>query len=78
MNIGVHVSFQITVFIFSGYMPRSGIAGSYGKSIIFFKEPSHCPLQRLHNLFFLTQHFTILGSDYAENVTFVVNPSLDQ
>uniref|UniRef100_A0A8D1MTI6 Uncharacterized protein n=1 Tax=Sus scrofa TaxID=9823 RepID=A0A8D1MTI6_PIG len=28
MNIGVHVSFQITVF--SEYMPRSGIAGSYG------------------------------------------------
>ena len=28
MNIGVHVSFRIRVFIFSGYMPRSGIAGS--------------------------------------------------
>ena len=28
MNIGVHVSFQITVF--SGYIPRRGIAGSYG------------------------------------------------
>ena len=28
MNIGVHVSFRITVF--SVYMPRSGIAGSYG------------------------------------------------
>ena len=27
MNIGVHASFQIIVF--SGYMPRSGIAGSY-------------------------------------------------
>ena len=25
MNIGVHVSFQIRVFHFSGYMPRSGI-----------------------------------------------------
>ena len=31
MNIGVHVSFQIIVL--SGYMPRSGIAGSYGNSI---------------------------------------------
>ena len=30
MNIGAHVSFQITVF--SGYMPSSGIAGSYGSS----------------------------------------------
>ena len=28
MNIGVHVSFQI--MFFSGYMPRSRIAGSYG------------------------------------------------
>ena len=31
MNIGVHVSFQIMVF--SGYMPRSEIAGSYGSSV---------------------------------------------
>ena len=30
VNIGVHVSFQIIVL--SGYMPRSGIAGSYGNS----------------------------------------------
>ena len=28
MNNGIHVSFSI--FIFSGYMPRSGIAGLYG------------------------------------------------
>ena len=28
INIGVHVSFRIVVF--SGYMPSSGIAGSYG------------------------------------------------
>ena len=31
MNIGVHISFRIMVF--SGYMPKSGIAGSYGSSI---------------------------------------------
>ena len=31
MNIGVYISFQITVF--SGYMPMSGIAGSYGSAI---------------------------------------------
>ena len=31
MNIEVHVSFWIMVF--SGYMPRSGIAGSYGNSM---------------------------------------------
>ena len=34
MNIGVHVSFWIMVF--SGYMPSSGIAGSYGNSIFSF------------------------------------------
>ena len=28
MNVGVHVSFSILVS--SGYMPRSGTAGSYG------------------------------------------------
>ena len=39
MNIGggrVHVSFQITVFIFSGYVTRSEIAESYGSSILQF------------------------------------------
>ena len=34
MNIEVCVSFRVTVF--SGYMPRSGIAGSYGSSISSF------------------------------------------
>ena len=34
VNVGVHVSFR-TMF-FSGYMPRSGIAGSYGNSIFSF------------------------------------------
>ena len=36
MNTGVHVSLQIRVFIFSRYMLRSGIAGSYGCSIFSF------------------------------------------
>ena len=31
MNIGVQVSFSMKVF--SGYMPKSGIAGSYGSSL---------------------------------------------
>jgi len=36
MNIGMHLSFQIRVFIFSGYMPRSGISGFYGSSTFSF------------------------------------------
>ena len=41
MNNGIHVSFSILVS--SGYMPRSGIAGSYGGFIpSFFKESPYC------------------------------------
>jgi len=29
MNIGIYVSIKIRIFIFYGYMPRSGIDGSY-------------------------------------------------
>jgi len=34
VNTGVHVTFQVVVF--SGYMPMSGITGSYGSSIFSF------------------------------------------
>ena len=33
VNIGVHVSFRISAFVFFRYIPRSGIAGSCGNSI---------------------------------------------
>ena len=44
MNNGIHMS--VSILVSSEYMPRSGIAGSYGGSIpsIFFKEsPYHLP-----------------------------------
>ena len=42
MNLGVHVSFSIMVF--SGYMPSTGIVGSFGSFIpsFFFKESPCC------------------------------------
>ena len=43
MNIGVHIAFQIRVFMFSSCIPSSGNAGSYDSSISsFLKEIPYC------------------------------------
>ena len=36
VTTGVRVSFQISVFIFFRYIPRHGIAGSYGSPFFSF------------------------------------------
>ena len=41
------------ILIFSGYMARSGIAGSYGSSIFsFFEEPPYCSPWWLYQITF--------------------------
>ena len=51
MNNGIHVSFSF--LISSGYMPRSGIAGSYGGFIpSFLKESPYCLPQWLYQFTF--------------------------
>ena len=36
VNIGVHVSLQISVFALFKFIPRSGVAGSFGSSVFRF------------------------------------------
>ena len=43
VNIGMHVSFPINVFVFFEYILGGGIAGSCGSSVFsFLRKPPYC------------------------------------
>ena len=41
VNVGIHASFQIRVFVLSRYMPRSGIVGSYENKLTMTENIGH-------------------------------------
>ena len=59
VNIGIHVSFWITVF--SEYMPSSGIAGSYVNPYFFLKGF----LELYHLIFVLISTFVFSFRDFS-------------
>ena len=76
MDIGVHVSFQIGGFIVFRYIPRSGIAGSYGSSIFnFFAKPPYCFSSCLHQFAFSPTVFSTSSPTFVICVLFDDNHS---
>ena len=48
MNIGVHISFQTTVFVFFRYVPTSGMLDRVVVLFSFFEKPPYCFPQWLY------------------------------
>ena len=69
LNVGMYMSFQISVLIFFGYIPRTGVSGSYGSSIF------GC-LRNLHTVFHicctnLNSPNSVQGFPFCRHLLFV-------
>ena len=63
--MGVHISFPVSVLNSFGHIPRSGIAESYGASILFEKLPYCFPQQLCHFTFLSAMH---KGSNFSTSL----------
>ena len=62
MNIGVHISFQTTIFVFFRYAPTSGMLDSVVVLFLFFEKPPYCFPQWLYQLRLLPTVYKFLFS----------------
>ena len=71
-TLGCVYLFKLVFLFFFGYIPRSGIAESYGSSIFsFFEKPPYCFPQWLHEFTFLPTVYE--GSLFSTSLpTFVI------
>ena len=75
-NIGMRISFWISVFVlffFFKYIPRSGITGSFGGSILSFENPPHCLPQWPYQSTFPPTRYEVSFSSYPDRHLMVSN-----